>query len=201
MNLVKAIGVLLSAALLGGCAVGQSEFNCSAGDENALCGSSRTIYRATDGTLVTNDTLTYIEDGEPRQITLDELKDIENKQKNKKVASGISEISTYGAKFNYVPQSFSFDGDVLRKDVKVLRVWVAPFVDTNDDLHLSSMVYTDIEQRSWELGTVNPNSKTRIAPPVTKSLVNPSKSEQRSVKEYRVPKTEKAKLQTTFDNN
>ena len=197
MNLVKAIGVLLSAALLGGCAVGQSEFNCSSGDENALCGSSRTIYKATDGTLVTNDTLTYIEDGEPRQITLDELKDIENK----KVASRISEISIYGAKFNYVPQSFSFDGDVLRKDVKVLRVWVAPFVDTNDDLHLSSMVYTDIEERSWELGTVNPNLKTRIVPPVTKSLINPSKSEQRSVKEYRVPKAEKAKLQTIFDNN
>lgn len=63
----------LSIAVLTGCTVGQSEFNCSAGDENALCASSRTIYKATDGEIKENETITYVKDGEKQQITLEEL--------------------------------------------------------------------------------------------------------------------------------
>ena len=155
---MRNLQLLFITALIGaisGCSVGQNDFNCSAGDENALCGSARTIYQATDGDLKTKDTLIYIKDGEKKQVTLKELN--KSQESDKDHAFLISEISNPKANSLGIPHTFSYDGDVLRKDVRVMRVWIAPFVDANDNLHMSSMVYTDIAQRSWELGTTNPN--------------------------------------------
>lgn len=127
---MKNLQLFFITALVGaisGCSVGQNEFNCSAGDENAMCGSARTIYQATDGDLKTNDTLTYIENGEKKQVTLKELNQIQKGDESHAVT--ISEISNPKANSLEVPHAFSYDGDVLRKDVRVMRIWIAPFVD------------------------------------------------------------------------
>lgn len=156
MSIKKVIGLAFSVGILGGCTVGQSEFNCSAGDDNALCGSSRTIYRATDGELKENTNLTYIKDGKVHQTSLAELDSLKNPNSALSQKSKISEISNPSSQLNQgVPFSFSYDGQVLRKDVQVLRIWIAPWVDKSDDLHLSTLVYTDIENRKWEVGTVH----------------------------------------------
>jgi|GEM_PF-6644025 conjugal transfer pilus assembly protein TraV len=151
------VGLTLLIGALSGCTIGQSEFNCSRGDENALCASSRTVYKATDGDLKENETITYVKDGEPVQITLSEL------AKERGDYSGISEISNHAANYQNVPHSFSYDGNVLRKDVRVMRVWIAPFTDTNDNLHMSTMVYTDIEDRKWEIGYSQLNAHSDIS--------------------------------------
>lgn len=162
-NLIRLVTALAGVSALSGCSIGQNEFNCSSGDGNALCGSSRTVYKATDGDLKENNTLTFIEEGEVRQITIDELNDIKN--------GGILEKNSTMQKYstNDVPFSFSYDGEVLRKDVKVMRIWVAPWVDKSDDLHLSTMIYTDIEKRKWEVGTVLPESQTGVKPHLVSS--------------------------------
>jgi conjugal transfer pilus assembly protein TraV len=147
--------LFLAVSGLTGCTVGQSDFNCSAGDENALCGSSRTIYHATDGDLQENETITFIEDGETRQVSLNELKKIKGGAVSEKKTS-VSESS-----HNAVPFSFSYDGNVLRKDVEVMRIWIAPWVDKSDDLHLSTLFYTDIEKRKWEVGSIEPDAGPR----------------------------------------
>ncbi|EKA5635897.1 type IV conjugative transfer system lipoprotein TraV [Vibrio navarrensis] len=191
----------LFAASITGCTVGQNDFNCSAGDENALCGSSRTIYEATSGDLKTNDTITYVKDGDKQQITLEELKEIRNPESS---TPTISEISGHVGQSNYAPFSFSYDGEVLRKDVRVFRVWIAPFVDSKDNLHLSSMVYTDIESRSWQLGTIDPNQ------PITKNnayqvkggdfvVEKPVVDETDKQRDYGVPEPEKQKLKQLFN--
>lgn len=191
--------IVCSVFALGGCAVGQNDFNCSSGDENALCGSSRTIYKATDGDLKTNDTLTYIKDGEKQQMTVSELKKLQNGDASHN--SSISEISKGKANSLSAPLSFSYDGDVLRKDVQTMRVWIAPFIDSNDNLHLSSMVYTDIAQKSWELGTVNPNKSLGSSlSPVIRVTSSISTSEEIDQGKYRVPDKEKPRLQALFSN-
>ncbi|GAM71767.1 conjugative transfer protein traV [Vibrio sp. JCM 19236] len=159
----------LSIAVLTGCTVGQSEFNCSAGDENALCASSRTIYKATDGEIKENETITYVKDGEKQQITLEELNKVNglgvSEQQEKNSEGSISETQKrMGESKVSVPFTFSYDGQVLRKDVKVLRIWVAPWVDKSDDLHLSTLVYTDIEKRKWEVGTVDSQAPALVKP-------------------------------------
>ncbi|GAD89951.1 conjugal transfer protein TraV [Vibrio halioticoli NBRC 102217] len=158
----------LSFGLVTGCSIGQSEFNCASGDENSLCASSRTIYKASNGEMKENDEIIYVSNGERKSITLDEL----NETNGLGVSSeSISETKKSVGESNVsVPFSFSYDGDVLRKDVKVLRIWVAPWVDTSDDLHLSTLVYTDIEKRKWEVGTINKESQRLIKPHLKKPV-------------------------------
>lgn len=45
----------------------------------------------------------------------------------------------------------------IREPAKVMRIWIAPWTDKNDDLHWPSFVYTEIQQRKWRFG--NPNFK------------------------------------------
>ncbi|NAX35471.1 type IV conjugative transfer system lipoprotein TraV [Vibrio sp. V27_P1S3P104] len=198
MNNITLAGLFVTSISITGCTVGQNDFNCSAGDENALCASSRTIYEATNGELKTNDRITYVRDGDKQQVTLKELKEIRNSEISIPTIS--SEISGRVGQSNYAPFSFSYDGEVLRKNVRVFRVWIAPFVDTKDNLHLSSMVYTDIESRSWQLGTVDPNQ------PITKKnayqlkdvdfvVDKPVVNETDKQRDYDIPEPEKQKLQ------
>ncbi|PMK78544.1 type IV conjugative transfer system protein TraV [Vibrio breoganii] len=177
----------LSVAVLTGCTVGQSEFNCSAGDENALCASTRTIYKATDGEIQENETITYVKDGEVQQITLSELNEIKGLgvSVNHDVAEdgSISETQKPMIKSKVaVPFSFSYDGQVLRKDVRVLRIWVAPWVDKSDDLHLSTLVYTDIEKRKWEVGTVDEQAPKIVKPHLKKPVTAQGSKQQVTTK-------------------
>lgn len=150
-NVFLAIALVSTISGCSGLGVGQDEFNCSSGDENALCASSRTIYRATDGEIKENEKITYIKGGEVHQTNLSELKKF-----NSDLA--ISENYKHQAQSSMkaAPQ-FSYDGDVLRHDVKVLRVWIAPWIDRQDNLHSSQFIYTDIEARKWEIGRKTPN--------------------------------------------
>jgi conjugal transfer pilus assembly protein TraV len=45
----------------------------------------------------------------------------------------------------------------IREPAKVMRIWIAPFTDKNDDLHWPSYVYTEIQERKWSFG--NPDFK------------------------------------------
>jgi conjugal transfer pilus assembly protein TraV len=33
-----------------------------------------------------------------------------------------------------------------------MRIWIAPWIDKNDDLHLPSFLYTEVQARKWNLG-------------------------------------------------
>ncbi|ELA9367466.1 type IV conjugative transfer system lipoprotein TraV [Vibrio parahaemolyticus] len=191
--------ILVSVAVLGGCTVGQSEFNCSRGDDNALCGSSRTIYSATNGELQENETLTYIEDGEAKQVTLTELEQART-QKSKSEKGEISEKNSNQANYSQVPHAFSYDGQVLRTDVKVLRIWVAPYVDDSDDLNLSTLVYTDIEKKRWEL-EVNQERTAKFQGKTTEKLaINNFAVNEEPQKEYRPAEQDVMRIQSRMND-
>lgn len=40
----------------------------------------------------------------------------------------------------------------IREAPEVMRVWVAPYNDENDDLHWPSYVFTEITKRRWSIG-------------------------------------------------
>lgn len=176
------LALLLSGvtSALTGCTVGQSDFNCSAGDDNALCASSRTIYRATNDDLVENEEITYIKDGEVHQTSLSELNGLKRSlDDGEETGRGAileknSSVQHFNHSNNDVPFQFSFDGNVLRKDVEVLRIWIAPWTDKTDNLHLSTVIYTDIENRKWEIGTIEPESglQTGVTPFLATSPTN-----------------------------
>ncbi|NGZ66615.1 type IV conjugative transfer system lipoprotein TraV [Vibrio aestuarianus subsp. cardii] len=199
----KNILLLICVAVLGGCSIGQSEFNCSRGDDNALCGSSRTIYAATNGELQENETLTFIENGEHKQVTLTELEQARTKKASDaaKAKNGeISEIFSDQANYSKVPHKFSYDGQVLRTDVKVLRVWIAPYVDDTDDLNLSTLVYTDIEKKRWELD-VNQEKIAKFRGKTEEKLaINNFAVNEKPQKEYRPSEQDVQRIQTRMND-
>jgi len=44
------------------------------------------------------------------------------------------------------------DPKPIRTPANVMRVWIAPWEDKNGDLHMSSLVYTEIKARRWIVG-------------------------------------------------
>lgn len=145
---------LSSALLLTGCSIGQSEFTCSVGSENSVCASSRTVYKATNGEMKENETITYVEDGERKQITLTELEAIQSSE-------GVDEDGKTNVVVHNtlsVPYQYSYDGDAIRTPVTVMRIWIAPFVDQQDNLRMSQVLFTDMEKKSWKIADSEPQN-------------------------------------------
>jgi len=40
----------------------------------------------------------------------------------------------------------------VREPARVARIWIAPWVDRNDNLHLAQTLYTEIKPRTWTVG-------------------------------------------------
>ncbi|WP_318473060.1 type IV conjugative transfer system lipoprotein TraV [Photobacterium leiognathi] len=144
MSLSKKILTLVSPLLLAGCSIGQSEFNCSAGDDNALCGSTTAIITATNGELATNDTIRVHKDGEVVEVSASKFAGFnQNNLDPEHHQAQLSDVD--------VPHTYNYDGDALRTKEQVLRVWIAPWIEQDDVLHMSNVLYTDVQKRHWKI--------------------------------------------------
>lgn len=184
---------LLATLFLSGCSIGagQNDFNCSSGEGGAVCGSSRSIYELTDVELNTNQSVVVFEDGEKKAYTVSELK-----QQGKPAA--ISEKNQTSAEYSSVPQTFSYDGEVLRREAEVLRIWIAPFIDANDDLHLSKLVYTDITEKAWQIGIQEQNGFGATFQKAGAQSTTEKEGEKKSHK-YRPPVPDQNRLEKRFN--
>ena len=52
----------------------------------------------------------------------------------------------------------------VRTPATVMRIWIAPWIDKNDDLHLPSHLYTEVEPRKWSIGAL-PNVGASVVVP------------------------------------
>ncbi|MGR5178820.1 type IV conjugative transfer system lipoprotein TraV [Vibrio mediterranei] len=217
--------------VLSGCSIGQTEFTCSMGSESSICASSRTIYKATNGELPENETITYVEDGERKQITVAELEAINNGQtisektgstaKSKYAAnndfrqinmgepqqrtSGVEKAVLSTVTAPKVPYAFGYDGEALRSDTRVMRIWIAPWVDANDTLHMSKVIYTDMEKKKWTIAKKSQANKPQpklLKPVVSKTTsdMNAAKVEPQK-KAFVPPPHELEKIQKRFSKN
>jgi conjugal transfer pilus assembly protein TraV len=59
-------------------------------------------------------------------------------------------------------------GRPVRMPAMQMRIWFAPYVDSNDDLHFPSKVYTEVQPRGWAFGEQEFAGKGVIVP--TKQL-------------------------------
>lgn len=49
------------------------------------------------------------------------------------------------------------------EQAKVMRIWIAPWVDANKDLHWPGMIFTQVQSRQWNFGAEGFNG---VEPPV-----------------------------------
>jgi conjugal transfer pilus assembly protein TraV len=52
----------------------------------------------------------------------------------------------------------------IREPAKVMRVWITPWTDKNNDLNWPSFVYTEIEQRKWSFGNLDFKAMNPVVP-------------------------------------
>ena len=91
-----------------------------------------------------------------------------------KVAAAV-QPSVSGSKMSQPPQRQPApkidDPTPIRTPAQVMRIWIAPWEDSDGDLMVSNYVYTELEPRRWMIG--------KSAPTLSPSLV-PLQIEQRS---------------------
>lgn len=67
---------------------------------------------------------------------------------------------------NYVTPALPDRPVPIRTPSQVMRIWVAPYVDTRGDLQAPGFVYTEIEPRRWIIRDGNDVSNSRIFAPL-----------------------------------
>jgi conjugal transfer pilus assembly protein TraV len=152
MNNLKISFAILAISTFSGCAslgVGEPDFACSGRPEGVRCISSSEAYKQSDRTdklrSVNPDTGEVIPGG------LDIKKEEAQQQKMVK-----------NDPFKVVPRPSK--PYPVRTPSRVIRVWVAPWVDKTDNLHAGGYMFAEVEKRTWTLGELNMNNRARLRP-------------------------------------
>ncbi|WP_445369504.1 TraV family lipoprotein [Methylomonas sp. BW4-1] len=56
------------------------------------------------------------------------------------------------------------DPTPIRTPSQVMRIWIAPWEDTEGDLMVSNYVYTELEPRRWMIGKAAPTASASLIP-------------------------------------
>lgn len=140
--------ILVSAVLLtmlDGCAsalnpVGESAFSCPGKPQGITCKTPSAVYKSTQGSLPET------ENDKPMAGTVAG----DRAAKDVKVTQADSSV-------NRINPPSKMDTDVkvplpVRSSAQVMRIWIAPWIDKNEDLHVPSFLYTEVVARKWNLG-------------------------------------------------
>lgn len=148
--------VTMTLATLAGCSslnIGKSEFSCPGMPDGVQCMSTRDVYAATD-------------DGQPLLTMAGDTGETRQEALGVQATPGPAYIpdparDPVGA---YVAPRLPDKPVPVRTPAEVMRIWVAPWEDTNGDLNVSGYLYTEIEPRRWVLGDPAPSSNPVLSP-------------------------------------
>ncbi|AZT48772.1 type IV conjugative transfer system lipoprotein TraV [Salmonella enterica subsp. enterica serovar 4,[5],12:i:-] len=152
----KMLGMGAVLLVLSGCSsfnIGSDEYGCPGMPSGVQCMSARDVYSATnDGNV-------------PRPMKPEEVK-----AKAEADGGGSSDVSVSSSNSgdsvidNYVAPRLPDRPIPIRTPAQVMRIWVAPWEDTNGDLIVTGYVYTEIEPRRWVIGDGAPQSEPVLRP-------------------------------------
>lgn len=137
--------VLALAAVLAGCGgTGwKAEYSCPGMPSGVMCKSPIEVYKMTE-----NASQVTRESGSGNALNQDANTDASKTQ---------SPAATAGA-LRHIPSQVSAGRDVPRdampilEPAKVMRVWIAPWIDGKQDLHMPGYVFTEVTPRRWSFG-------------------------------------------------
>ena len=179
LKLTAAAAAVAVVAGLNGCSalnVGEEEFACSGMPGSVYCHSARDVYDKTnDGVVPTPvgkkegaynpdcDDCIRAEDVNPAlAVEEDEQSQyaLTKDGKRLKIVGGRVSKQADGSNYvvmdsgdeiinNYVTPALPDRPVPIRTPAQVMRIWVAPYVDTSGDLIAPGFVYTEVESRRW----------------------------------------------------
>ncbi|MGN0909106.1 MAG: TraV family lipoprotein, partial [Succinivibrio sp.] len=113
----------------------EEEFSCPLGQEGEACRSSWDIYKRTgNGKSVKQSVAEEAAGGGASEA---------DDAKNGKSDFVID---------NYVAPRLPDDPIPVRTPPQVMRIWIAPYEDTDGDFIVTGYVYTEVQPRRWTLG-------------------------------------------------
>jgi conjugal transfer pilus assembly protein TraV len=157
-KLISPLLVSMTAILLGGCAsavntAGSADFACPGMPMGVTCKTPGAVYKSTNQDLPVTDFDTPLGTtaigkpvGAPGSI-----------ESIQQAASMAKQGQTYVLPKTVSVERKSQGPKPVREPAKVMRVWIAPWVATDDTLHLAQVHYTEIVPRTWTVG--KPESK------------------------------------------
>lgn len=147
MNILKATGMaVIAASVLSGCStlgVGDDEYACKGMPNGVLCKLPSEVYELTNSRDALHDRSALTADGKPAK----------------------------GA--NKTPEEVAFPGRFIApvsvpmpvlQPAQAMRVWIAPYVDAQNDLVMPSYLYTEVVSRKWSFGEKHGREMPMISP-------------------------------------
>lgn len=139
----RAKTLMVSAAalsLLSGCGsmlnpAENGSYACPGMPHGVICKTPAAVYKSTNGDVASTEFDQPIGVGQPEGGTL-------------------SKDAIYGQQFDNGNTSVGVKPGPrpVREPARVARIWIAPWVDKNDSLHLAQILYTEIKPRTWTVG-------------------------------------------------
>ena len=130
---MKRIAVLSLIFALSGCAT-EAKFGCSGMPNGVQCKSAEDVYRQTDGDIAESPWAAH------------------TKEKKRRHRTDKAEPKVVVKRERTVVLPNRNDPIPVRTPARVMRIWIAPWEDTEGNLHLASLVFTEIEKRRWAVG-------------------------------------------------
>lgn len=134
--MLNPIVVVVMTTLLSGCA---TQYGCKGMPDDPKCLSTTEAYQVTDKALP-----------EPPKV------------------AAAAQPSLSASKISQPPQQQPVpkidDPTPIRTPAQVMRIWIAPWEDSDGDLMVSNYVYTELEPRRWMIGKSAPALSTSLIP-------------------------------------
>ena len=145
------IGSMLT--LVQGCSslgIGEDEFSCPGYPSGTQCKSSWELYQMTNNGNV------------PQAKNADNAEDAaaETTQGGSDVEGYVNSRDADYLVDNYVAPRLPDRPVPVRTPSQVMRIWIAPYDDTDGDFIVSGYAYTEVEPRKWTLGVVDATNAT-----------------------------------------
>lgn len=157
--------VVASAIALSGCAsvfntASNSDFSCPGMPQGVVCKTPTAVYKSTHGELKKTDYDLPLGEGEavaPDKVPSSLLSDNASPSAKERrptvplpgVATGATVSGVTSAALGGLPNGYARP---VREAAQVMRIWIAPWVDKNDDLHFPTYVFTEVQARKWAVG-------------------------------------------------
>lgn len=167
MRKVRNLVIVAGLSALSGCAslgVGDSEFSCSGLPDTQNCMSAREVYEATaNGGSIYDRDYSQAHAGHDHKVKTSGTGGSSTfMSKEERLSGGYvgdTKVSQNGStqieevvrrvEDRYVAPRTPNKPVPIRTPAKVMRVWIAPWEDKNENLKVSSYVFTEIEKRKW----------------------------------------------------
>lgn len=169
-----------------------------------VCKTPMAVYKSTDGGIPRShsDTPVKVNSTYPEQLGQAVEGGARAVQSNQpRPAAGL----TYYEPGNLYGQDSPKFAAPVRTPSTVMRVWLAPWVDRKDDLHIGQYIFTEIEERKWSIGAMEfmgrgvavPTKQFQNIPSGAVTQTNntsPSQGQQQNEAVVPLPETELPKL-------